>query len=248
MKAFNTIDKIQFLDENAYSLDKQTYYPSVTTVISGALPKSAGFYQWLKQMGQEADQVGREAMDRGSRIHNAIEVLLKGEVVEWDDLVYDLQEWQQINRFVEFYERFTPEIKYPELPLVSNELRVGGTIDMPCILNGELWIIDHKTGKDLYDDYNLQLAAYASMYHENFPDEPFPKVGILWLNARTRTEGKGDAIQGIGWQLKEITTYERDIRIFKNVRENFDWLYPNWKPRNLEYPNKLKLKSEGFEP
>jgi len=50
MRLFKTLDKIQILDERFYTLDKETYYPSVTTILN-AYPKGHYFNEWLKDNG-----------------------------------------------------------------------------------------------------------------------------------------------------------------------------------------------------
>jgi len=241
------INKVQFLDQNAYSADDVTWYPSVTTVLSGGLPKSSGFYEWLKNAGSGADDLAKSAMDKGSRIHNACELLIAGLDVNfrYEDNgavhEYSRDEWVQINRFVDFHNRFNPEYLVSEGSYVSETLKVGGTIDIVCVINDETWLLDVKTGKALYEDYALQLAAYKHMLEEATKTK-IDRYGVLWLNANTRTEGKKGSVQGKGWQVKEYTKdYNHHLKIFKNVRENFDYLYPKWKPFNQDFPIKLSL-------
>src|SRR5436190_9224064 len=53
--------------------------PSVTW-ICGFWPKGIGFYRWLAEKGwSEAEAIKVAAGDKGSRVHLAIEMILKGE-------------------------------------------------------------------------------------------------------------------------------------------------------------------------
>jgi hypothetical protein len=61
------------------------------------------------------------------------------------------------------------------------------------------------------------------------------KVAILWLNAKTRTEGKKGDIQGIGWQLLTREDSSKDLELF-NATHNL-WAAENTtsKPKSLTY-------------
>jgi hypothetical protein len=48
--------QITFTDNRFYSTDDGVNVPSVTTILN-AYPKDAHFFQWLKQMGEEADTI-----------------------------------------------------------------------------------------------------------------------------------------------------------------------------------------------
>ncbi len=241
------IQRIDFLDERFYTKDGITFYPSVTTVLE-ALPKGFGYSQWLKDLGSNADEVMKRAGDSGSRVHGAIEQYLLGNEVVWADEngngYYDFAEWQMINKFVEFWQTYKPELLGAEINFVSDTLRLGGTMDIICRINGELWLIDTKTSNNIYDSHALQLAAYATMWNEFNPDNKVQRFGIMWLKALTRgADKKGEKIQGLGWQLKEFDELLVDLwNSFCDVRRIWDRQNPNYKPKNLTLPDRLKLE------
>ncbi len=53
-----------------------------------------------------------------------------------------------------------------EVQLVSELYRYGGTVDLYCFLNGVPTLIDFKTGKGIYDEYFVQVAAYRQLLKE----------------------------------------------------------------------------------
>lgn len=69
-----------------------------------------------------------------------------------------------------------------EKELVSEEMQIGGTIDIGAIVN-ELGIIDIKTGKDIYLEAWCQVAAYGRIWTENYPDNPIKGYHILRLGS-----------------------------------------------------------------
>jgi hypothetical protein len=63
--------------------------PSVTW-IAGFWPKGVGFYKWLADKGWDEAQAAKEAAgDNGSRVHLAIEKILRGEEFRIDTKVED---------------------------------------------------------------------------------------------------------------------------------------------------------------
>lgn len=241
MKIFKNLDKIQVLDERFYTLDKETYYPSVTTVLN-AYPKGFYFNEWLKAKGSDADTILREAGEQGSNVHNAIEYFLQGNEIVWflDDgkELFTLKEWQMICKFMEFYKNVN-SFSAVEMQLFSEKYKVGGTLDFICEINGENWLIDFKTSNGIYKSYELQLAIYKEMYEE-MTSKKIDRYGVLWLNSSTRTDKP--PLQGKGWQVKEFTKdHEHNLNLYNCTRTLWDQENPNFKPKNLEYPNYFKL-------
>jgi hypothetical protein len=146
-----------------------------------------------------------------------------------------------INRFYEFWTNHNPEKVKVEKVLVSDKLGYGGQLDFVCKINGELWLLDNKTG-NVYDNASMQLAAYGKLWDEYFPATPIQKYGIMHLEALTRgIDKKGVNIQGQGWKLIEITDIERHFKDFQNVQQIWMREFPDWKPFFASYPTKIKL-------
>ncbi len=253
MKTFHKPEDncVEFLDERFYTRDGETFYPSVTTVLD-VYPKGFGYMQWLKDMGSNAGEVLARAGEQGTKVHNAIEKYLKGELVGWapdGKVLYSELEWQMIMRFVEFWNTYKPIIiAGPEKTLISETIKVGGTIDIVCEINGELWLIDYKTSNGIYKTHELQLAAYCTLWNEfNIPERHIKRTGDLWLKSRTRGVDKtGKKMQGKNWSLVEFDRhYEDGFKLYEHVRRIWDEENPNPKPKNLIYPDKIKLENNG---
>ena len=238
--------QITFCDERFYETKEGNFYPSVTTVLD-LYPKGKEFNEWLKRNGQDADVIVMSAADSGSKVHEAIDKLQQGVEVLWDDSIYTLREWQMINRFIDFYKRFRPEIISSEFTLVCDKYGIAGTVDMVCRLLGKLWLIDFKTSNYIHSTHHIQAATYTTMFNEINKGryQPIQKTGILHLNAKTRTEGSKGKIQGVGWQLIPVANCPKHFASFRHVRAIWDLENPNPKPKNLVYPDRLKLSDYG---
>ena len=68
--------------------------------------------------------------------------------------------------FVQWYKNSGIEITETETSLVSDVLRVGGTLDAVGINSGQTFILDWKTSNSVRVEYLLQLAGYSLLWEE----------------------------------------------------------------------------------
>ena len=225
------------LDARFYYDTNGEFVPSVTTILE-AYPKDAHFFKWLKEVGTDADAIRDEAGRRGSVVHQLTEqydARKEVSLLNMDgNLQYKMLEWSMFERYVEFSTRFKPEILMSEQNFVNSFLGFAGTLDRVIKMNGLTYLIDIKTSNVIHDSYWLQLAAYRELLLQNNGME-VDFVGILHLNAKTRTEGKIGAIQGQGWQLIQQRDTAKEISLFDKVRDL--WLEQNKdaKPKRASY-------------
>ena len=233
-------NQITLRDLRFYSYEDGTkFVPSVTT-INQCYPKSEEFLKWLKETGSEADNIRDAAGTHGSHVHNLCERFLNNEIVSLIDLDgrirYSSKEWSQFEKFVHFYRKFNLNVLHTEFNIISPNLGFAGTIDMLAELDGKTYILDIKTSNNIHNTYFLQLAAYTELFKEAYPETHIDGVGIIWLNAKTRTEGKTGTYQSKGVQLifppKELSSY---WRLFRATHVLYLEEYGDLKPNNLTY-------------
>lgn len=238
-------------------LPQYQFYPS-STWIAGYYPKGIGFYKWLANKGwDEAEAIKVAAGGKGSKVHWACETIDKGLPI---DIVKDkflnpntdqleeltIEEVDCVKSFVDFLNDYKPE-------LVANEITIfgdgyAGTGDKIYRIRKQIWIVDLKTGKSIWEEQKLQLSSYKHAKEFVFNGElvDYKKLGITdkeWSDRKQailqlgyngyRTEGKAR------YKFTEIEDkYELFIvamQIWKN--EN-----PKSRPKEIFYP--LILKSE----
>ncbi len=173
-----------------YYFDGRGPWPGVTTV-TGVLDKPALTGWKLAQVAESAiasaerliedreagkadaavkwlTTLSTSAMDRGTRIHAAVESVLRREPADIDprdaDAVSGARAW--LNQAVR--ERGLRVLEV-EAFTISETRGYGGTVDLIAELDGEVWLLDWKTGKSVawpdgrvYSDHRLQLAAYSN--------------------------------------------------------------------------------------
>ncbi len=229
------------LPDGRYYQRNGEYYPSVTYVLSH-YPKGKFFEDWLKKVGYSADYIVKRASEEGTQVHEMIEDYLNGKklsFLEHGIPMYAPNVWQMFLRFVDFWEEYKPTLIEAEIHLFSDELKVAGTCDMVCEINGELWVIDFKTSNHLQTTYDLQTALYAKCFEECF-NKKVDRTGVLWLKSSKRGSKK-DKMQGKGWEMYESPrTQEDNLNIYKAVRTLFDIENPNHKPAFTEFRTTAK--------
>jgi hypothetical protein len=239
----NEQDKqINILDSRFYRRNEK-YYPSVTSVLN-YFPKNKFFHEWLKDVGHNSDIIASKASTEGTQVHNAVDRFLNGEEIQWIDeyghAIYSLEVWKMILKFAEFWNTHKPELIATEYHLFSDNHEYAGTADLIVRLNNQVWLLDVKTSNSLHTSYDLQLSAYAVAWNETH-NILIERTGIIWLKAATRGEGKGDSIQGKGWQLKSIDNIATNFRMFQNIYEIYKLENPDFKPVTELLPTSIKI-------
>lgn len=131
---------------------------------------------------------GTNSRERGTRIHAAMESILRREPVSVEDrdmpAIVGARTWLN--------EHHVRPIEV-EAFLINETLGYGGTCDLIAEIDGETWILDWKTSKsvawpngNVYDEMRLQLAAYSRAEFigkigdpERYPVPPITRFGIL---------------------------------------------------------------------
>ena len=67
------------------------------------------------------------------------------------------------------------------------------------------------------------------------------RVGVLWLNSKTKTQGKAGDKQGAGYQLIEKEDTTKDYDLFLSTKSLWENLNKNAKPKNITYSLTHKL-------
>ena len=76
-------------------------------------------------------------------------------------------------RFVAWAEKTKIDFRLTEQAVYSRKHKIAGTLDNISIIDNKLTLIDYKTSSGIWDEYLLQIGAYAMMRNEEFPKEIF---------------------------------------------------------------------------
>jgi hypothetical protein len=213
-----------------YRLKDGTKVPGTTT-ITGRFKDSGGLMFWAFEQGKSgADTLYEkrdEAGDVGTYAHLWWESILSGKPAPTVPQTFISEQVEQATRCVEaavrWYEDTGLKITPMETPLVSEIYRFGGTPDGHGFGKRGGAVVDWKTGKDIYPDTWMQVAAYRQLITENRPDLDisdgihvvrFGKAGGEFSHLHV-TLGHPGLI--LAWEQFQalIGCYERDKRLKK---------------------------------
>ncbi len=173
----NGILQITTVDERFYakpSLNQTTglpeyqFIPSVSWICS-YFPKGIAFFKWLAEKGwDESESIKMEAGEKGSKVHKATEEIDKGEKVSIDSkFINPTTEQLEELSFEEYHclWTYTKWLEETKPTLLATEFNIftplyGGTIDRLFVIDGEVWLVDLKTGQNIFPSHVLQISAY----------------------------------------------------------------------------------------
>jgi hypothetical protein len=222
-----------------YSWNGGPWYPSVTTVLAikdkpalvgwakretaacairnlGVLermvqsggPQAA--IDWLKKIPDFARDT---AADLGTQVHAMAEAIGRGELVALEET---LRPYLAAYRR-DFLDLFAPRVLAVEAMVCSERYEYGGTADAFVEIEGEIWLLDYKTGAGVYPDAALQLAGLARAQFIGRPGDPvqYPvpaatRFGILHI----RPEGA---------RLYPVTVDRQTVAAFLDARRLYAW-------------------------
>jgi len=162
-------------------LDRETVeLASVTTILGGGLPKPA-IAAWNSKLVAEAavrepdewenlpddEAIGwlkqaparqlRAAGRRGTQLHHVAEMVIGGAEPGTSPHAQHVARWR---------DEWVDRVVGVEQPIVNIPRQYAGTCDLIFEdRQGTVWLADWKTGRGVYPDYALQLAAYACATH-----------------------------------------------------------------------------------
>lgn len=229
------------------------FVPSVSWVCS-FWPRDVRFFKWLASKSwSEAEEIKAMRGDQGSKVHQAIKVLIDGGTVKMEDsftnprtlelepLIPD--EWLCIMSFVEWFKSEQPEIEViaSEYTVWNEKYRYAGTVDLKCRLGKRtlrgpegkavtrragVWIIDFKISPEIWPSYELQVSGYKHADGES----KNVQLAILQLGYKYNKKKK--------WKFNVV---KDQFSMFLSVRKIWERETANVTLRQIEYPISLTL-------
>ena len=179
----------------------------------------AGAIDWLMSLpGYQRDQ----AASIGSRVHHLADLLgrdqkpVEGFGISEQALPY-------ARAFAGFLEHYSASnIVSSEKMVINFSEAYGGQYDLIMRIDGELWLVEIKTGRyGFYPETGLQLAAYQHAEYIMLPNDPnlYPMPQIercAVLHLRPEAYSKG-------YRLVEYQVRDVDYRAFLSARNLYEW-------------------------
>lgn len=163
-----------------------------STTITGRFKDSGPLLYWAHKVGYEQGRTNQrpdlyakrdEAADIGTYAHEAIEADIHRAPIPAVPSEFSDDQKRQARATLESYAEWRDGhrmiIVATEIPLVSERLQTGGTIDAIGTINDKLSIIDWKSSKAYYPDQLIQLTFYLDLWEEHHPDQLLHGIHIL---------------------------------------------------------------------
>lgn len=203
-------------------------YYSVTTILD--IRHLNKLWQWRVHVGwDEANQRSNDASLLGNKVHQYIHGELTG---DWGLQEFTPDMAPYVNGWENWMDKVEPEVLESEYFVISKKHGYAGTADLICNIDGELWIVDYKTGNKSIS-HGVQLAAYRQAYKEMTGKTA--RTACLYLTDETKK----------GWRWKE---YKEPFNLFAAHKKIFDWQLkhePHKKPAEVYTGGTLYVTDEA---
>lgn len=241
-------------------LPEYRFVPSVT-FITHSYPKGLGYMKWLANKGwDEAEAIKTLKGNKGSKVHQAVDNILKGIEVRFDskfmnrDSGYEEELTQQeADAILSFLAWKTETEKEYEIETIANEVTLfsekhgyAGTIDWLYKLTYKTtkevsyWLIDFKTSPDVYTEHIIQVSAYKQTVvngentFEGLPAGVDLKLAILNLGHRNKC----------GYKFTKVAD---KFDLFLSTKEIWAYEHGTEKPSQKDYPTVLSPGVSAIE-
>lgn len=224
------IVQVTTIDERWYKrLEDGVMFDSVTWIVQ-SYPKGIAYMKWLASHGwDEAEALKKEAGERGSKIHHAVEALIKTGQISIEDEFTDsdgkpsqltADEIRAVLSFKDWWGTLKDvEVLETETAHFNDDFLYAGTVDMRLKVGEETWIVDLKTGSYIWPSHELQLSAY-----KHFPGFENDKIFILQIGYNKTKKG---------YKLTEI---EDKFQLFLNTQQIHNAETATVQPKTYEFP------------
>lgn len=214
-------------------------FDSVTTIISGGVPKPA-LINWaarsvaefavgnLATLAATAAEQGPDAAvelaraapssqrDAAGAVGTAVHAWAEAHALGAEPAPPTAAQRPYLDALNEFWRDWRPVYVGAEMTVYNRQWGYAGTLDAVLDMAGARWLLDAKTGKGVYGEVALQLAAYRSAEFVGLPDgteAPMPQVdrcAVLHL----RPEGYRLVPVTAGPDELASFLYAQQVRIF----------------------------------
>ena len=220
------------------------FVPS-STWICGYYPKGMEYHRWLASKGwDKAEEIKNAAGDKGTKVHKALEAIFDGQTIDIDECLPDsegnitpitMEEWECISSGVAWANARQPKSIRGEFVVFNEKDGYAGTVDRLFEIDGEIWIVDFKTSKNIWAEHKLQLSSYKHAMMETDPKAKDYKMMALQVGYKLNRAG-----------YKENIIPDKYDK-FLAVRQIWEEENPNEKPKQRDYPLELKYEPKKVE-
>jgi PD-(D/E)XK nuclease superfamily len=193
------------------------WFPSVTTILN-VKPKP-WLDKWKERWGILAIRKMKIAAAVGDEFHKSVERCLNGvynintpsiDGKEMPSLIPRVE--KMMDSWIGWANSVKGVVSGTELKVLSKKYGYSGTLDAVGTLEGVTCVYDWKTSGKIYDDMQLQLAAYAQAYNEQ--EKANVKQGLIVCVSKDKPHFKVT--------VKLFKLGKRPLNKFLKLKKEFD--------------------------
>lgn len=163
----------------------------------------------FRQEVEEIPTPGKVSAEFGSRVHAALESILKGNAqvpTDCADAVDAVMDWLRRGGVDGPY-----VIEDVEVDVFHPELLIAGQVDCVARSGNRVVLIDWKSGRDIYPNHAMQIAAYAMCYEAMTGEE----VAECWI---VKSGKHGFAAK----RVRDLAPAQKAFIALQQVKQNVD--------------------------
>ena len=224
--------------------------PSASTIPNYSLPTQPFLLKWKieRSNGNWYNFLNLQSFESrlGAGVHDIAEKYLLGETVDLTsedisdyintkDIILPYDAVKQLRNGVlsvcSWCDENQPDVVVTEKLLYSTEEGENGLkypfcgrVDLVASIDGELWLLDIKTSKQVKDvmSYQCQLSIYKMLWDAMHPSEPIDRIGVIHANKTFR-----GSKPPMGTQKTVEYTFDEDlvwdcVKMFNRCYQGFD--------------------------
>ena len=186
---------------------------SITTLLASETPP--GILEWREAVGDDvADYVMRKAGDRGTKVHDIIELYLSNKPLDDLSITYGVLASGLFNLMIPALDRID-NIRILEKGLYSERLGVAGRTDCIAEFDGKLSTIDFKTTSKKRDEINENYLIQATFYSLAWEERTGQKIDQIVIITGAED---GQMSVEIDEPSKYVEKLERLVEKYKKTR------------------------------
>jgi PD-(D/E)XK nuclease superfamily protein len=175
-----------------YKTSSGEIVPGVTTIL--ALRAKPALVEWGFRIGKDNPNLNTlrdyvdDLADIGTCAHDILNAHFRQTPPDLGDFSPNVVTAAQhsVDKYHEWAKGKDIEVLAQDLELVSDRRRFGGKLDAFLSIDGKRTVVDLKTGRSIYFEHVVQVAAYAEMLREK--GDQVDEVRVLQIG-RTGAEG-----------------------------------------------------------
>ena len=174
-----------------------------------------GVLDVIKSYRQEVEEIptpGNVARDFGTGVHKSLEQVLRGDEEAEIPAVYA----NAVSAVLTWLEKGGSDGPYvveaTEVNVFHPELLIGGQVDCIARIGNRVIIIDWKSGKEIYPNHAIQIAAYAMCY-EAMTGEQVAEAWVVKASPITGFEAK---------RVEDLIPAQNAFIALQEVKRNVD--------------------------